>query len=116
MVRGDSATFQSTISNLGISGLTGSSMWFTVKYAYTDIDAAKILSKTVGNGITIVQAGGSGINGIVNISINPADTANVPEQQITLVWDLQMKDTNGVVTTVDKGTLVVSPDVTQATT
>jgi len=113
MTRGDNKTVQVTITGLGSQGLSGASLWFTAKRSYADADAAAIIHKVTAD-FTIDQQGDSQTPGIAHFSIQPAETSGLPAHQVDLVFDVQMKDSNGNVTTVDSGTLTVTPDVTLA--
>ncbi len=44
-------------------------------------------------------------------SLRPA----LPAFEISLLYDMQLKEANGDMTTVDSGTLMVNPDVTRKT-
>lgn len=41
--------------------------------------------------------------------------AGTPAVRVDLVWDCQVRDVAGFISTVDSGLLVVEPDVTRAT-
>lgn len=115
MTRGDSATFQTTISNLPQGGLTSQfSIWFTAKRDATDADSAAVFQKTylngTGSGISFT-AGGN----VVTTTLAPSDTEGLPAgYACTLVFDVKIKDGTGTETTVDGGTITVYADVTQA--
>jgi hypothetical protein len=111
LTRGDSATLQATVTQLGASGLTGSTLYFMAKRDYADPDASAIISHQTGSGVTVTQAGGTNTPGIAQIALAPADTSSLPAYALTLVWDLVMVDGSGNHTTVASGTLAISPDV-----
>lgn len=110
MTRGDSATFTSVVTRSGAAvNLTAGTVWFTAKYRASDADAAAVFQKLTGAGVT-GDAGGT-----VTVTLSPADTAGLPAYPTTLVWDLQLRESDGRITTVDMGTLTVAGDVTHGT-
>src|SRR5579872_7247955 len=113
MTHGDSRVWQATISNLTSTGLTSCTFWLTVKRAITDPDASAIFQK-LNASFTVVQNGNQTTPGIVQVTINPVDTSGIAEYGVSLVYDVQMKDSTGNIYTVDSGTLTLTPDVTQA--
>ncbi|MGZ6360764.1 MAG: hypothetical protein ACXWP0_03685 [Ktedonobacterales bacterium] len=116
MTRGNTALFQTTVANLGSGGLTGFSAWFTAKRDASDADSAAVFQKTIlAGGIAITTNGGTGVNGVLTTTVAPVDTETLPTgYSVLLVYDVKVKDTSGVETTVDSGTITVKADVTQA--
>lgn len=112
IVHGDTTVINGHATlNGGAVNLTGCSLWFTVKNAVTDTDAAAVFQLTSpASGITIA----SGPAGRFQITIAPAYTSGLPYVVIPLVYDLQMKDVSGNVSTLISGALTVVPDVTRA--
>lgn len=111
-IRGDDETYELTIkdrNNVAID-LTGCSLWFTVKRDESETDAQAIAQKTIGAGITVVNAG----TGRADVRLAAADTASLSGKRAKLVWDCQIKDATGVVSTVDSGVLLVEADVTRS--
>lgn len=112
MTRGDSATFQVSISGLTSSGLTGCTLYFTAKKDISDSDASAQFQKSnTGGGITVTQAGNATQAGIATVTVVPADTNTLPSYQSVLQWDCTLIDTSGTHTTVAQGTLTVTADV-----
>lgn len=113
VTRGDDEIYELTLrqANGQPLNLTGAGLWFTVKRSHQETDAQAVVRKTIGQGITVVDAAA----GRADVRLLPADTAALPGQRLTLVWDCQVKDAAGLVSTADSGQLVVEPDVTQAT-
>lgn len=111
--RGDDEIYELTLKQRDGTALnlTGVSIWFTVKRSHEETDVQAIVRKTVGSGITIVNAA----IGRADVRILAADLASLPPRRTTLVWDCQVRDAAGFVSTVDRGQLVVDPDVTIAT-
>lgn len=90
---------------------TVAKIWFTVKREWDDADAAAVIQKTLGDGI-VVSAPASA--GIAVITISSAETAALSGLQ-RLVFDVQILESNGNVTTVDKGYFQIVRDATKAT-
>ena len=111
--RGDDETYELTIlaADQQPVNLTGAQLWFTAKRSHHHSDAEAIIRKTIGAGITVVDAAA----GRADVKVDAADTAGLPADQLQLVWDCQLKDASGQVSTVDSGRLVIVPDVTVAT-
>lgn len=95
--------------------LTGSTLWFTVKRRKSDADSAAIAKLYWVSG---GSAAGIGVadpsSGEAVVTIAATGTGNFA--QSAHVWDLQLKDANGIVRTVDRGVIVVRPAVTTRTT
>lgn len=122
MTRGDTKTVTETIAPvnssgqqvLGASGVTGWLFWMTAKHDPRDTDAAAVFQKLPVQW-TVTQAGNLTTSAIVFCILAPADTASLPPYQSSLYYDVQAKDTSGNIFTIDSGTLIVSADVTIAT-
>lgn len=112
--RGDNETYQLTILDAAGAAMDITSVleiWFTAKSSLDDADADAVIAKTkTGGGITIID----GPTGRADVALLPADTAGLAARRLELHWDCQVKAASGAITTVDSGTLVVSPDVTRA--
>lgn len=119
MKRGDTKTVQFTVdgSKLPTAGLTGFQMWFTAKLQVSDSDAVAVIHKVTAD-FQIKTAGDPNTvpptNGLVTTTIQPADTSSLPNYDVVLTWDFQLKDGNGNITTSADGTLTVQPDITRA--
>ncbi len=119
MSRGDSLSFLVPLVNPSTGApldLTGAKIWFTAKNNYVDPDIRAVIaldSDTVsGNGaVTILTPATSGQ---ARIDINPIATRAQPDGVVKLVYDVQVKDAAGFVTTVENGTLTIIPDVTRS--
>lgn len=95
--------------------LTGAKIWFTAKRAFADADnAALIALSTDTAGITITDA----LNGLATLVIPPASTSSLttptPPAPLTLYYDIQVKESDGTVTTVQQGRLHIRGDVTRS--
>lgn len=113
MYRGDTKTLQFTVSNLPSTGLTGYSFWFTAKEQVSDPDASAVVHK-VSADFTVSTPGNDTTPGVVTCDILPADTSAAPDYDYVLLYDFQVKDSNGRVTTSAVGTLTIHPDRTRA--
>jgi len=123
MKRGDDKTVQFTVdgSKLPVDGLASFTMWFTAKQQVSDLDADAQWEKVGAPGnlgdFTIVAVGDPEsfppTNGVVNCRIRPADTDQLPDYDVVLTWDFQLKDATGLITTSADGTLTVQPDITR---
>lgn len=110
MYRGDSAlwpmtAYQADGQPLNIS--TGS-LYFTVKSSTRQLDAAAILQKTVGSGITVTD----GANGGFTVELDSADTSSVYAPQV-YQWDIQYVTTGNKVYTLLGGDILIKADVTR---
>lgn len=107
MYRGDTGRWPFAVAEDGsATNLTGGSLVFTVKRAYTD--SGYVIRRTIGDGITVTSASG----GSIVVSLPPSATADLPPYPSQFVWDLQLTEADGDVWTVARGNLFVEPDVT----
>lgn len=107
MTRGDTRTLQfGSTDNLSLY----QQIWFTVKKSVTDTDANAVMQKTLGGGIVISTLD----NTKANIVINPTDTSglSITGSSVSLVYDIQTKDSFGNYNTPQSGAFVVNVDVT----
>jgi hypothetical protein len=120
MVRGDTLTIDvhcekpdpATGVLLPIN-LTGAKVWFTAKRFVTDDDLhAKVQVSTTGGGVVVVNAPG----GVARVTVPAGSTAPpvLPDDPIDLAYDVQVLEASGALTTVQRGTLTVNPDITLA--
>ena len=96
--------------------VTGWTFWFTAKYALPqpDREAAIAQDNIVGGngGVALVApAMGQGV-----VTVQPITTRAFPDGPVRMEYDLQCLDLAGVVTTIERGAIVVVPDVTRAIT
>lgn len=109
MVRGDTPTWFLGFSR-GSGPLAlpaGTLIWFTAKRALTDEDAGAVFRKSVGSGVTITDA----TNGKAKVTLAATDTNPLPDADTLLYYDVQIKETSGVITSF-LGKLMVRCDVT----
>jgi hypothetical protein len=117
MSRGD--TLQLAIQVLQDNGapqnLTGFTVWFTAKYTVYDADLRSVFA------LDNISPGGNG--GVVltfptigefTVTGPAVATQGFPDGVVTLVYDVQVEDASGNLTTVETGTLAVNPDVTRS--
>jgi len=113
-IRGDTATFDFAVFIDGVAAnLTGASIFFTVKTSYAVADGAKTFQKTIGAGITVLNAA----QGTFRLKIDPADTAALSVSS-PYVWDVQLKLADNSIITPDglSGVFALAPDVYNAIT
>ncbi len=93
--------------------VTGRDFWFTAKRRLSDPDVNAVAQKTLiagaANGVEVLN----GPAGQLLVTLDPSDTEGLT-RAMTLVWDVQMREPDGVLTTVAAGTLLVQLDVTRA--
>jgi hypothetical protein len=93
--------------------ITDAKLWFTAKVDAKDLDEDAIIQKGTTNttlsGIDITDAAG----GEAVIKLDAADTEVGIGTQF-LYWDLQMKETDNTITTLNSGRLALSDQITQA--
>lgn len=94
--------------------ITGYTIWFTAKNQYPDTDnrAVAQLDNAAVGGVVIESAN----PGKFSVAMPPTATRDFPDSDVALVYDLQLEDTTGRVSTIEVGTITVSPDVTRTST
>jgi hypothetical protein len=103
ITRGDSKDIERTLLEGGLPmSLVGSLITFTVDGLFT---------KTLDNGIELEPPDSGTDPGVITISIDPEDTADVPAYRSVYRYDVQVDD-GGIVTTPLLGDFIVTPDVT----
>lgn len=110
-VRGDTNIYNIVVLRSDATiNITGAKLWFTAKHFPQDVDDDAVISlDSDGNGINIYNA----LYGRAQVSVPPGDTAGLADDEV-LYYDVQLKETNGVVTTIATGKLHVQQDITQA--
>ena len=118
--RGDTEIIPIRIMREGVDiDLTGAIIWFTVKRNFNDLDSAALFQKrSNAGGIAVLDQTSN--KGECNINIDPADTANIAldakRSPVYYWYDVQVKEPSGRISTVMSGPLVMSLDVSRATT
>lgn len=118
MVRSDTWRLYLEVTRNGVAvDLTGAKLWFTAKVALSDADPGVFQLDTatgaVAAGEILIESPAA--NGKVTVKLNTAATSSVPDAGVTWFYDVQLKESTGVITTLETGTLRVEPDVTKAT-
>lgn len=121
MQRGDDLVFDLTAKKpdpgtgvLLAINLTGGKAYFTAKRSITGTDELaeiRLGSQAPLAGVTIQNAPG----GILRVDVPPAATKGFQNDPVVLAYDVEVVEATGQVTTVMRGLLTVSPDVTRAT-
>lgn len=121
--RGDTFTFPVYVTQLPPGALpgqqpftqdiTGWNFWCTGKYNLSDPDMSAVfqLTTTPANGIVIVPPSSQGL---VLVTVPPIVTTSFADSDIKIYYDVQGKDTLGNIFTVERGKMIVTPDVTRA--
>lgn len=114
-VKGDTESYDLTIVDAEGEAidLTGSELWFTIKVNQADTDAAALVQKTSGSGITHADEQDGDGAGLATVALEPEDTEKLLARDY--YYDVQMKSPAGAVTTVVAGTFTLSADVTRST-
>lgn len=113
MYRGDSLVLDVMVLQGGSpADLTGATVWFTAKRNLTDPDVDAVIQVESPTDITIFDQTTN--RGQAQVNVPASVTAVLTEQQLQLFYDVQIKFATGRVATVDFGTLVITPDVTQS--
>lgn len=87
-------------------------VWFTAKASYLVADDdATIQAGTTNTGLTGVQIT-DGFGGIVSVAVDAPVLSN---QTAWFMWDAQLQEPDGTRTTIDRGRLALTPQVTRAT-
>lgn len=113
MFRGDTRILEATVvDSAGATvDISGADLRWTAKRKLGDLDADAVIIKTSVDGIDLV---GGGTTGELTITLDPEDTDDLLKTT-TLLWDLQVTDGIGQVTTVDNGRLRIESDVSRTT-
>jgi hypothetical protein len=116
MSRGDTMLWDTIVQQSGAPvNLAGALLWFTAKRRLSDTDAQAVLRLgSPGTGLTGITITDSP-NGAITVTVPAGATDALPDFTVTLYWDLQYRSAGGRVATANSGTLLVSPDVTRAT-
>ena len=113
MFRGDNRTFNLAFTKDGVAqNITGWLIWVTAKTAYTSTDTGNIFQKTIGTGVTVVSA----VGGTATFDVDDSDTNGFANERVTLICDVQVKDTPGNIVTAALFQLIVDPEVTRSIT
>ena len=112
MTRGDTPVFLMNFT----ADLTGAKIWFTAKHAHTDADNAAVIAlSSPSTGISILSVGPPG-QARIRIPSNATSALVTPAlpRPLTLVYDIQLLEADGTVTTVQQGNLHIRSDITRA--
>lgn len=116
IIRGDDEYIDLTLATASgtAADLTNVDLWFTVKESINDADLDAILLKRTPVQVVVLNPATSGLAYVV---IDGADTKDLRARLLEkeLYWDVQLLDGANKIQTVASGTLVVTRDVTRAT-
>lgn len=91
--------------------ITGYFFWFTAKFNTQDPDIRAVSQlTTTGGGVTLPNPG----YGYLMVNMPPVATRGFPDGPVDLFFDIQAKPPSGIISTVDDGSIRVTPDVTNA--
>ncbi len=111
MFRGDTEQFFLSISRNEVPvDLNDAKIWMTGRRSQ-GASALFIKTSDMGGGIEITDASG----GLATVTMSNTDTAGLSSEVVTLVYDVQVRESSGRISTVFSGNLVVKPDVTLET-
>jgi hypothetical protein len=88
-------------------------IWFTVKYWLRDADVYALAQPTLANGGILPRDVAA--SGHIRVTIASTVTQYIAEGTTKLYYDLQVLDSTGTVTTLERGLFMVDPDVSRAT-
>ena len=114
MYRADSLVLNTTIQQNGAPvDITGAKVWFTAKRKVTDADVDAVIQVSSPTHISI-DSDQVANRGQCVINVPPTFTSALYEAELSLFFDIQVLFATGRIATVDYGTLLIVPDVTQA--
>jgi hypothetical protein len=96
--------------------LSGSvKIWFTAKRAHTDPDASAVIRLgTTNTGLSGVNVENPPNEGRARVTIPPASTTGLEAGTVFLIYDVQLLELDGTVTTVSNGRLALLDHITIA--
>jgi hypothetical protein len=112
MVRGDTFRFRVTITQNGETvDLTGGTFTMTAKWEVDDENVNAVFTKTSpAGGIALTDP----TNGLITVTLSPSDTNPLPDNTVSLFYDIQYVNALGEIYTPLYGTLRIVPDITVA--
>lgn len=117
-VIGDTLSIERTITTVP-SGTTIANAWLTIKRKYSDVDNSAIIQKAITPDLqaTVGQIDDTGADGTGHLifTLIPADTLLLAPLS-AYKYDIQIKLSNGVISTPELGTITGLPQVTITTT
>lgn len=95
----------------GVRDITDDHLWFTVKSKVSDADNEALFQLAIGSGILLTDP----TAGTFVVTVAPNLTWDCPSKRSTYVYDLKIEYDTGEIYTLDEGSFVVEPDVTNTT-
>ena len=111
MYRGDTAAWDFTVTEpdgTAVDLTDAEGIRFTAKHRAADADVDAVITRTVGDGVTVTSA----VNGQVRVQLEAADTSSLAAP-IALSFDLQLADAVGGIYTVAAGRLEIKADISR---
>jgi len=87
--------------------ITGCNLTFRAKYSYDSADVLFSCDLNAGTGIVV----NSYIGGLATITISSTKTSTLPNEPVTLVYEMTLTDVNSAVWPIMRGELAVLPSV-----
>jgi hypothetical protein len=110
-VRGDTNIYNLTVMRADKEvNITGGKVWLTAKRELDDGDSEAVIAVDSDQGDVIFT---NPLKGKAQINIPPESTMNLDEDE-AFHYDVQLREANGVVTTIATGKLELIPDITRA--
>ena len=114
MFRGDTQILDLTVTQDGVPvNIAGSTIWMTAKLSVDDLDIQAIFQVKTPTDIVIVNPAA----GTAKITVPASATESMVIEKgtvVSLVYDIQVKTSTDVISTVDVGTITIRPDITRA--
>ena len=114
MYRGDTLKILLSVTRDGAKlDVTGAGFFFTAKSLLSMADSAAEIrispTHTTQGSATITSA----TDGQVTVTLLPVATDSTADAGVTLLYDIQMVESGGAVTTLESGSLAIAADVTR---
>lgn len=109
MTRGDTRVIEVVATRDGSPiNLTSGKAWMSARRSSNS--NVYIFQKHSDSGGVVLTSPASGI---FHITLQPTDTSTLPNESVGLSYDVQIKESDGKISTIVTGTLTVTPDITQ---
>lgn len=92
--------------------LTGGKVWFTVKRNSRDLDEDSLIYLNSAVDPAQVRIIAPATNGQIRVELEPADTVDIKDTY--LPYDVQIRESDGAISTIEYGTIELRKNVTQS--